>query len=83
MGRIHPTAVIDPRAKLADDVEVGPYAVIGEGVELASNVEIASHVHIEGRTVVGTGTVRSLFTLVAWYACWFQTARAEVHGVAA
>jgi UDP-N-acetylglucosamine acyltransferase len=56
MGRIHPTAVIDPRAKLADDVEVGPYCVIGEGVELASDVEIASHVHIEGRTVVGTGT---------------------------
>lgn len=53
---IHPTAVIDPCAKIADDVEVGPYVVIGEGVELAPGVEIGSHAHIEGRTVVGAGT---------------------------
>ena len=53
---IHPTAVIDPCAKIADDVEVGPYAVIGEGVELAPGVEVGSHAHIEGRTVVGAGT---------------------------
>ena len=53
---IHPTAVIDPGAKLADDVRIGPYAVIGEGVELASGVEIGSHVHLEGSTVIGAGT---------------------------
>jgi UDP-N-acetylglucosamine acyltransferase len=53
---IHPTAVVDPRAKIADDVEVGPYVVIGEGVELAPGVEVGSHVHIDGRTVVGAGT---------------------------
>ena len=46
--RIHPTAVVDPGAKIADDVRIGPYAVIGEGVELAAGVEIASHVHLEG-----------------------------------
>jgi UDP-N-acetylglucosamine acyltransferase len=53
MARIHPTAVVDPRAKLADDVEVGPYVVIGEDVELAAGVEIASHVNIMGRTTIG------------------------------
>lgn len=56
MASIHATAVVDPRAKIADDVEIGPYAVIGEGVELASGVEIGSHAHLEGATVVGTGT---------------------------
>jgi UDP-N-acetylglucosamine acyltransferase len=53
---IHPTAVIDPCAKIADDVEVGPYVVIGDGVELASGVVVGSHAHIEGSTVVGAGT---------------------------
>jgi UDP-N-acetylglucosamine acyltransferase len=56
MAPIHATAVVDPRAKIADDVEIGPYAVIGEGVELASGVEIGSHAHLEGSTVVGSGT---------------------------
>jgi UDP-N-acetylglucosamine acyltransferase len=56
VDQIHPTAVIDPGAKLADDVRIGPYAVIGEGVELASGVEIGSHVHLEGSTVIGAGT---------------------------
>ena len=53
---IHPTAVVDPGAKIADGVELGPYVVIGEGVELAPGVEIGSHAHLEGRTLVGPGT---------------------------
>ena len=32
---IHSTAIIDPKAELASDVEVGPFAVIGEGVKIA------------------------------------------------
>jgi UDP-N-acetylglucosamine acyltransferase len=56
MARIHPTAVVDPRAKIADGVEVGPYVVIAEGVELAEGVEIGSHVDIMGRTSIGART---------------------------
>jgi UDP-N-acetylglucosamine acyltransferase len=56
MARIHPTAIVDPRAKLAEGVEVGPYAVIGEGVELAESVEIGSHVAIMGKTSIGART---------------------------
>ena len=56
MAHIHPTAVVDPNAKLADDVELGAYAVVGADVELASGVQIGSHVHLEGRTTVGEGT---------------------------
>jgi UDP-N-acetylglucosamine acyltransferase len=47
---------VDPRAKLADDVEIGPYAVIGEEVELASGVVVGSHVNIMGRTTIGART---------------------------
>ena len=56
LPRIHPTAIVDPGAKLADDVEIGPYSVIGAGVELAAGVRIASHVVLVGRTRVGPRT---------------------------
>ncbi|MDH3616274.1 MAG: acyl-[acyl-carrier-protein]--UDP-N-acetylglucosamine O-acyltransferase, partial [Gammaproteobacteria bacterium] len=41
---IHPTAVISDKARIADDVVVGPYAVIGDDVEIASGTRIDSHV---------------------------------------
>lgn len=50
---IHPTAVIDPRAKLADDVRVGAFSTIGADVEIGAGTAIASHVTIEGPTVIG------------------------------
>ncbi len=50
---IHPTAIIQPGAKLADDVSVGAYAVIGEHVVIGSGTTVASHVVIEGWTELG------------------------------
>ncbi len=51
--KIHATAVIHPDAMLADNVEVGPYAVIGESATIAAGTTIGSHVVIEGRTEIG------------------------------
>ena len=34
MARVHPSALVDPRARLADDVEVGPFSVVGAGVTI-------------------------------------------------
>ena len=56
MARIHPTAVVDPGAKLADDVEIGPYCVVGGEVALASGVLLASHVVVVGSTEIGART---------------------------
>ncbi len=50
---IHPTAIIDPSAVIADDVKIGPYSVIGAGVEIGSGCDIASHVVINGPTRIG------------------------------
>ncbi len=50
---IHATAIVSDKAKLADDVEVGPYAVIGDDVEVGSGSRIDSHVVINGPTVIG------------------------------
>ena len=56
MPQIHPTAIIDPAARIADDVVVGPYCVIGEHVALAAGVVLKSHVVIDGRTTIGERT---------------------------
>lgn len=50
---IHPTAIIDPAAVLADDVSVGAYSVIGAQVTIGSGTEISSHVVINGPSKIG------------------------------
>ncbi len=52
---IHSSAIIDPTARLADDVEVGPWTVIGPQVEIGSGTKINSHVVIKGPTKIGSG----------------------------
>ncbi len=51
--RIHPTAVIDPKAQIAEDVRIGAFSVIGADVVIGAGTEIGSHVTIEGPTVIG------------------------------
>jgi UDP-N-acetylglucosamine acyltransferase len=53
MPRIHPTAVVDPGAELADDAEVGAYSIIGPGVRIGRGTQIAAHAVIEGHTTLG------------------------------
>ena len=52
---IHPSAVIDPTAKVADNVAIGPWTMIGANVEIGEGCEIASHVVIKGPTKIGAG----------------------------
>ena len=50
---IHATALVDPRAELAADVSVGPYAVIGPAVTVGPGTTIGPHCVIEGPTRIG------------------------------
>lgn len=50
---IHSHAIIDPSAKIADGVSIGPFSVIGAEVEIGSGSVIGSHVVIEGPTRIG------------------------------
>jgi len=50
---IHPQAIVDPSAKIADDVSIGPFCVIGADVEIDSGTTVASHVVINGPTKIG------------------------------
>ena len=53
VSQIHPTAVIDPAAVLADDVVVGAYSVIGADVEIGAGTVIGPHCSITGPTKIG------------------------------
>jgi UDP-N-acetylglucosamine acyltransferase len=50
---IHPQAIVDPSARLADGVTVGPWSYIGPGVEIGEGTEILSHVVVKGPTTIG------------------------------
>ena len=51
--KAHSTAIIDPRARLAEDVSIGPYSVIGAEVEIGAGSSVGSHTTIEGPTRIG------------------------------
>jgi UDP-N-acetylglucosamine acyltransferase len=50
---VHPSALVDPRAKLASGVTVGPYSVIGPQVEVGEGTWIGAHVVLDGRMRIG------------------------------
>ena len=50
---IHATAIVDAEAQIADDVEIGPYSVIGAGVEIGAGSVIGPHVVVMGPTRIG------------------------------
>src|SRR5947208_2935539 len=54
MPTIHPTAIIDPRARLAGDVRVGPYAVIEGNVTIGPGTRVGPHTIINGSTIIGS-----------------------------
>lgn len=53
MSLIHPTALIDASAKLAEDVEVGAFSIIGADVSIGAGTRIGPHVVIQGPSVIG------------------------------
>jgi len=54
--KIHPTAIVADGAKLADDVEIGPYSIVGAGADIGAGCVLGAHVILEHRVVIGEGT---------------------------
>lgn len=50
---IHPTAIIDPQANIAEDVQIGPYCVIEGAVTIEPGCQLDAHVYINGPTRIG------------------------------
>ena len=51
----HKLSIIDSKAKIGNNVKIGPYCVIGPNVEIHDNTIIQSHVSISGKTIIGKG----------------------------
>ena len=50
---IHPTAIIDSKSKISENVDIGPYCIICPDVEIGSNCKLHSHITIKGNTKIG------------------------------
>ena len=55
MSKIHPSAIVDPGARLGEGVEIGPYCVVGPHVKLGNSTRLMSHVVVDGWTTLGEG----------------------------
>lgn len=53
---IHPTAIVEPGAELADGVDIGPFCLVSSRARLAEGVRLVSHVSISGSTTIGART---------------------------
>jgi UDP-N-acetylglucosamine acyltransferase len=53
MSKVHPSAIVDPKAELDSSVEVGPYSIIGPDVRIGAGTVVGPHVVIEGHTTIG------------------------------
>jgi UDP-N-acetylglucosamine acyltransferase len=54
MANIHPTALVDPRAEIADDVIIGAFSIVKGPVQIGAGTVLHEHTHIHGLTVIGS-----------------------------
>ena len=54
---IHPTAIVDARARISESAEIGPYAVVGADVEIGPRTRLMAHNYLEGPTWIGEDNV--------------------------
>src|SRR3954469_23092507 len=64
MPKISPLAVVDKNAHLADDVEVGPFCIVGPSVVIGSGCKLLSHVVVDGNTTIGRDNVFHPFCVI-------------------
>jgi UDP-N-acetylglucosamine acyltransferase len=61
---IHPSAILDPRAELAEGVEIGPYAVVEAGAQLGRATRLLAHVVVHGGVTMGEGNLVCPFAVI-------------------
>ncbi len=76
MANIHPSAIVDPAAQLADSVTVGPFTTIGPNVRIGEGCSIGAHCVIEGTPTIGRDNNIFQFASLGG-----RPARQEVQGV--
>jgi UDP-N-acetylglucosamine acyltransferase len=61
---IHPTAIVDPLARIAESAEIGPYSIVGAEVEIGPRTRLMAHNYLEGPTWIGADNLFYPFSSV-------------------
>jgi UDP-N-acetylglucosamine acyltransferase len=61
---IHKTAIISPKADIADNVSIGPFCIVGDGVTIRKGSKLISNVVVEGNTEIGEHCIVSPFATI-------------------
>jgi len=61
---IHASAIVSEKARIADGVQIGPFSIVGDDVEIGSGTKVDSHVVINGPTVIGEANHLYQFTSI-------------------
>src|SRR5208337_3299206 len=54
---IHPTAIVDSRARIAESAEIGPYCIVGPDVEIGARTRLMANLYLEGPLAIGEDNV--------------------------
>jgi UDP-N-acetylglucosamine acyltransferase len=54
---IHPTALVDPSARISETADIGPYSIVGAEVEIGARTRLMAHVYLEGPTWIGEDNI--------------------------
>src|SRR5689334_7424357 len=54
---IHPTAIVDAKARIAESADVGPYCIVGAEVEIGARTRLMAHLYLEGPTWIGEDNI--------------------------
>ncbi len=65
-SKIHRTAIIDPKAKIDANVEIGPFCVVNKGVHIGKGTRLVSHVVVEGITDIGENCIIYPFSCIGF-----------------
>ncbi len=61
---IHPTAIVDPSARVAESAEIGPYCILGSDVEIGARTRLMANIYLEGSTWIGEDNIFFPYTTV-------------------
>lgn len=64
MPTIHPTAVVDPAAQIADDAWIGPYCIVGPEAKIGAACRLEANVHVTGDTEIGARSQIDAFAVL-------------------
>ena len=62
--KVHPTSIIHPKSKIDDSVEIGPFCIVGEDVEIKQGSKLLSHIVLKGPTSIGEENIFYQFSTI-------------------